>query len=65
MQLLPSDPAPSTAGAPQFVIGSVTYTDPGTASPVTLLNSSGSAVATSNRTTGVLMLEQELHPVQM
>lgn len=47
---------PITTGIAQFTIGSVTFTDPGGASPVNLLSSDVSYTGTLNRTTGALSL---------
>lgn len=47
---------PITTGIAQFTIGSVTFTDPGGASPVNLLSSNALYTGTLNRTTGALSL---------
>lgn len=48
-------PAPITSGITSFTVGSNIFTDPGGASPVTLLTN-GPGTATLNRTTGLLTI---------
>ena len=49
-------PQPITSTISQFLIDTDLFSDPGGASPVTLLSTNGSATGTLNRTTGVLTI---------